>query len=161
MLEEKQSELFGLNVPQQSWRDDIAAAETEWLSPDSIQRCVVAYLAELLGRKADHFLGEKHLKTLRLDQEARNLLLSEFRRLPRSIDPVAREWEKWLKGSQPTLSVTFDQETAAANPKAVHLSVLHPLVRQAAGFLEITEPVPGLGSAVGHGAGAAEIEGGA
>lgn len=138
-LEEKQSELFGLNVPQQSWRDDIAAAETEWLSPDSIQRCVVAYLEELLGGKADHFLGEKHLKTLRLDQEARNLLLSEFRRLPRSIDMVAREWEKWLKGSQPTLSVTFDQETAAANSKAAHLSVLHPLVRQAARFLEITE----------------------
>ncbi|MBB2868615.1 UNVERIFIED_ORG: SNF2 family DNA or RNA helicase [Rhizobium esperanzae] len=138
-LEEKQSELFGLNVPRQSWRDDIAAAETEWLSPDSIQRCVVAYLDELLCRKVDHFLGEKHLKTLRLDQEARNLLLSDFLRLPRSIDPLARGWEKWLKGSQPTLSVTFDQETAVANPKAVHLSLLHPLVRQAARFFEITE----------------------
>ena len=36
--------------------------------------------------------------------------------------------------------MTFDQEVAAENPKAAHLSVVHPLVRQAARFLEITEP---------------------
>jgi hypothetical protein len=38
------------------------------------------------------------------------------------------------------LSITFDQVTATDNSKAVYLSILHPLVRQAARFLEITEP---------------------
>ena len=38
------------------------------------------------------------------------------------------------------LSVTFDQETAAQDPKAIHLSVTHPLVRQAARFLQLDEP---------------------
>lgn len=67
-------------------------------------------------------------------------MLDDYKRLPRSLEPIAREWEKWLKADQPMLAVTFDQETAAENPKVVHLSVLHPLVRQAALFLEITEP---------------------
>ena len=31
-LEAKQSELFGLNVPNQAWRDEIRAAESFWLS---------------------------------------------------------------------------------------------------------------------------------
>ena len=139
-LESKQSELFGLNIPNQSWRDEIEAAETFWLSPAAIQRSVVTYLAARAGSDIEHILGEKQLKTLRLSQDVRSLLLDDYKRLPRSIEPVAREWEKWLKGREPRLSVTFDQETAAENPKAVHLSVLHPLVRQAARFLEIKEP---------------------
>jgi hypothetical protein len=68
------------------------------------------------------------------------LLLDDFKRLSRSIEPVSRDWEKWLRGNQPTLAVTFDHEAARDNPKAAHLSVLHPLVRQAAWFLEIKEP---------------------
>ena len=139
-LELKQADLFGLNVPNQSWRADIEAAETFWLSPAAIQGCVAAYLAARVGQDIEHILGDKPLRTLRLGQEARSKLLDDYKRLPRSIEPVAREWEKWLKGSAPTLSVTFDQEASAENPKAVHLSVVHPLVRQAARFLEIREP---------------------
>ncbi len=139
-LESKQAELFGLNIPNQAWRDEIEAAETFWLSPVAIQRSVATYMAARLGSATEHILGEKPLKTLRLNQEARNLLLDDYKRLPRSIEPIARQWERWLKGEQPTLSVTFKQETAVENPNAVHLSVVHPLVRQAARFQEITEP---------------------
>lgn len=139
-LETKQAELFGLNVPTRSWRDEIRAAETFWLSSSAIQGAVTTYLAGRLGSDREHLLGDRPLKTLRLSQEARRLLLDDYRRLPRSIEPISREWEKWLRGAQPTLSVTFDQEAAADNPKALFLSVLHPLVRQAARFLEITEP---------------------
>ena len=139
-LESKQSELFGLNVPNRSWRDEILATESFWLSPAAILGAVTTYLAARLGSDGDHLLGDKPLKALRLGQEARGLLLADYKRLPRSIEPVALEWEKWLKGAQPTLSVTVEQESAAENPKAAHLSVLHPLVRQAARFLEITEP---------------------
>ena len=139
-LETKQSELFGLNVPNQAWREEIRAAESFWLSPAAIQVSVTTYLASRLERNADNFLGDKPLKTLRLNQEARGVLLDDYKRLPRSVEPIARDWEKWLKADQPMLAVTFDQETAAENPKVVHLSVLHPLVRQAARFLEITEP---------------------
>lgn len=139
-LETKQAELFGLNIPNKSWRDEIESFETFWLSAASIQRTVTTYLAARLSSDAQHLLGDKPLKTLRLSQDARTLILDDFRRLPRSIEPVARDWEKWLKGAQPTLSITFDQVTATDNSKAVYLSILHPLVRQAARFLEITEP---------------------
>ena len=139
-LEEKQTQLFGLNIPNQSWEDEIAEAESFWLSPAAIQGAVTSYLADRLGTETEHILGDRPLKTLRLSQDARNRLLEDYKRLPRSIEPVAREWEKWLKGGQPTLAVTFDQDAAAENPKAAHLSIIHPLVRQAARYLDIDEP---------------------
>jgi ATP-dependent helicase HepA len=139
-LESKQADLFGLNIPHQSWRQEIEAAESYWLSPLAIQCCVSFYLSARLGTETDHLLGEKPLKTLRLSQEGRVKLLEDHKRSPRSTEPVAREWEKWLKGGQPTLTVTFDQQTAAENPKAVQISIMHPLVRQAARFLQLEEP---------------------
>lgn len=131
-LEARQAELFGLNVPGQTWRQEIEAAESYWLSPAALQRCVTVYLAQRLGAEQEYLLGEKPLKTLRLSQEARARLLEDFKRLPRSTESVARAWEKWLKGGAPHLAVTFDQTVAAENPQAVHLSVTHPLTRQAA-----------------------------
>ena len=53
---------------------------------------------------------------------------------------MAKEWEKWLKGTHPTVPVTFDQETAAENAKTLYLSVSHPLIRQAAQYLRLNEP---------------------
>ena len=140
-LEERQVELFGLTVPNQSWREEIEAAESFWLSPGALRRCVSVYLSELVETGSEFLLGEKPLKTLRLNQRTRARLLDDFKRQLRSTDPVARQWEKWLKGTNPRLSVTFDQETAAAEPNAVHLNVLHPLVRQAARHQERSEVV--------------------
>lgn len=131
-LEEKQAELFGLTVPSQSWRQEIAEAESFWLSPESLQRCVTSYLSSMAETDGGFLLGDKSLKRLRLGQKNRARLLEDFRGQPRSTDPVARQWEKWLRGTDPLLPVTFDQRTAAAEPKAVYLNVLHPLVRQAA-----------------------------
>lgn len=138
-LEEKESELFGLNVPKQSWREDIEDAESEWLSPASIKRCVTRYIQSKTGSEADPLSGDKPLRTLRISQEVRNALLADFRKFKRSNDALSRSWEKWLKGGIPTLTVTFDQDAASENPDAVHLTVLHPLVRQAAHFLEMDE----------------------
>ena len=139
-LESTQAELFGLNIPSQSWKQDIESAESYWLSSAALQRCVSSYLADRLGTDQGYLLGEKALKTLRLSQEARSKLLEDFKRLPRSTEPVAREWEKWLKGTQPTVPVTFDWENAAEHAKALHLSVTHPFVRQAAYHLKLDEP---------------------
>ena len=135
-LEEKQAELFGLTVPNQSWREEIAEAESFWLSQDALQRCVSGYLSGIADTDGGHLRGDKPLKTLRLGQNIRARLLDDFRRLPRSSNPVSRRWEKWLRGADPLLAVTFDQETAAVDPNAVHLDILHPLVRQAAQHLQ-------------------------
>ena len=140
-LEEAQAELFGLTIPDRSWREEIEDAGNFWLSPEALRRCVSAYLSGVMETEVGFLLGEKALKTLRLNQEARARLLDDFARLPRSTDPVARRWEKWLKGADPMLSVTFDQESAAARPDVVHLNVLHPLVRQAARKQQRSEAV--------------------
>jgi ATP-dependent helicase HepA len=134
-LESKQAELFGLNVPSQSWQRQIEEAESFWLSPGALQKMVAAYLAKLLEPSGEYILGEKTLKTLRLNLQARGALLDDLRRRPRSNEPEWRQWEKFLKGDIPTLSVTFDQETAADNRDTIYLNVLHPLVRQAADSL--------------------------
>lgn len=131
-LESKQAELFGLSIPAQGWNREIEAADSYWLTPQSLQQCITSYLHHRLGKEQDYILGEKPLKTLRVSQEARNKLFEDYRKLPRSTDLVAREWEKWLKGGHPTLQVTFDQETASDNPQVVRLSIGHPLVKQAA-----------------------------
>lgn len=136
-LESREAELFGLNVPNPTWQQEIAAAENFWLSPQSIHRCVSSYLSTKTGASAETLLGEKELKTLRLSQESRMKLLDDYKRLPRSADFVDREWEKWLKGGQPTLPVTFNQQSAIDDQNVVHLSVLHPLVRQAARALQV------------------------
>ena len=140
-LEEKQAELFGLTVPNQSWRQEIEDAETTWLSPRALQLCVSTYLSGLVEAKGEFLLGKKPLKTLRLNQNVRAKLLDDYRHMPRSTDPVSRQWKNWLRGAAPMLSVTFDQETAVAVPSAVHLNVLHPLVRQAARSQERSEAV--------------------
>lgn len=140
-LEDKEAELFGLSVPTPTWREEIEAAESDWLSPVALQRCVTTYLTARLGTDVDFLRGEKAVKTLRLNQESRARLLDDFLRLPRTNDPVARHWEQWLKGSHLTLSVTFDQSAAATDSTVIHLNLLHPLVRQAAHHLEHPDPI--------------------
>jgi len=141
VLEEQQTGLFGLSVPPPSWRQEIEDAESSWTSEVALERCVSTFLATLLQSDGQFLLGDKPLKTLRLSQEARGRLLDDFRNLPRGSDPVTRQWERWLKGSEPLLSVTFDQATSVEAPGAIHLGVLHPLVRQAARFLDRSDPV--------------------
>ncbi len=139
-LESKQAELFGLSIPNQKWNDELAAADNFWLSPASLQRCITTYLANRLSKDQDYLLGERLPKTLRLNQDFRAKLLEDFKQLPRSAEIAAREWEKWLKGPSPTIAVTFDQETATDLPKSIYLTLSHPLLRQAAAFVNRQEP---------------------
>jgi ATP-dependent helicase HepA len=137
-LEEKQAELFGLDIPR--WREDIEAAETAWLAPAAVEGLVRAFLAKRLDTSHDVLLGEGPQKTLRLSQEARATLADDAGRIAKTADDAARSWDRWLKGASPTLPVTFDQVVAAENPSIAHLSLTHPLVRQAAAYFARTEP---------------------
>lgn len=138
-LEKRQAELFGLEVPQAAWQKDLEAATSNWLSPIAIERLLRRYLAKRLLSDAEHILGAGPAKTLRLNQEQRNALLADFGKR-RPTDPIEREWDKWLRGPSPTLSITFDQEAAAEDRKCIHMSVLHPLIRQAARYFEVETP---------------------
>jgi superfamily II DNA or RNA helicase len=131
-LEQRQMELFGIRLPEDRMRKEIEAASSFWLSPVSIRRLVTLYLQRACGKEQDFILGEKPLKTLRLSQDARSILLHDFQQLPRQNTTIYREWENWLKGGSPHLLVTFESECAMQHTEAAFIMPLHPLVRQAA-----------------------------
>ncbi|RJQ14743.1 MAG: helicase [Nitrospiraceae bacterium] len=139
-LEERQAELFGLSLPMDRAKKDIEDASSFWLSPEALQNLVETYLQKVTGTEQT-LLGEKDSKTLRLNQEARNKLLSDYRQIPKQSSPVYREWEKWLKGGDAYLPVTFDATFATENRDIVFITPVHPLIRQAASVLHEKPPL--------------------
>ncbi len=131
-LEEKQVELFGIRIPSEQFTQEIKDVSSYWLSPDALRNLAANYLEKIGQTRHEVILGEKPLKTLRLSQEARKRLLEDFLKIPRQRSPIFREWEKWLKGGEPHLPITFDANCASEDPKAAFIMPLHPLVRQAA-----------------------------
>ena len=140
ILEDREHELFGIRLPNLSADNEIRESESFWLTLTSIQRFVLQYFNKRLGR-GDYILGEKTLKTLRLSQDARDKILSDFRKLPISRTPMYRTWEKWLKGSDRHCTITFDSACAADQRDAHFIMPIHPLVLQAALFFDAAEPV--------------------
>ncbi len=131
-LEQQQMELFGIRLPEDQMKKEIEEASSFWLSPASLQRLVALYLNDTCGDEQEFILGEKALKTLRLSQEARTTLLRDFQQLPRRNTPDYRAWEKWLKGGDPHLSITFESACATQHSDAAFITPIHPLVKQAA-----------------------------
>ena len=138
-LEQKQMELFGIRLPEDRMKQEIEDASSFWLSPVSIHGLVTLYLQQKCEKEQEFILGEKPLKTLRLPQDARSLLLRDFQRLPRQRTTVYREWENWLKGGDPHLSITFESDCATQHPKTAFITPLHPLVKQAAKSFDRSE----------------------
>ena len=134
-LEAQQLDLFGLSFPEDKMEREVEEASSFWLSPTSIQRLVTRYLHQKIGTDQEFILGEKPLKTLRLSEDARNTLLSDFQQFPREKTRVYREWEQWVKGSDPHLSITFEADCATQHPDAAFIMPTHPLVKQAANAL--------------------------
>ena len=130
-LEQKQAELFGIRLPKEQMNREIADAESFWLSSDSLRRLVNLYLQRICGKEQELILGEKPLKTLRLSQDSRESLLRDFQQLPRQNTTVYREWENWLKGGNPHLSITFESDCAMQHSEVAFIMPLHPLVKQA------------------------------
>ena len=139
-LEDSEKELFGIRLPKIAVDTEISESESHWLTSGAIQRFVSEYLEKRIG-KGEYILGEKELKTLRLSQGSRNQLLADFRKLVVQRTPMNREWDKWLKGSEPHCAITFESSCAADHREAHFIMPLHPLVLQAARFLESAEPV--------------------
>ena len=138
-LEQQQVEFFGLVLPPHQLEQDVRDASSAWLEPKALQNLVQSYLTKQCGGDA-HILGDRPLKTLRLNQDARNILLEDLRRLPRKASPIYREWEKWLKGSDYLQEITFDSICAGERRQSMFLTPIHPLVQQAATLQQEAPP---------------------
>ncbi|MCB1563884.1 MAG: DEAD/DEAH box helicase family protein, partial [Alphaproteobacteria bacterium] len=139
-LEDREFELFGLRLPQDQAENEVRKAESYWLTAFSLRRFIDCYLAKRLG-KGDYILGDGPLKKLRLSQDARRTLLDDFQKLPQKKAPTYQAWKTWLKENEQHLPITFDSLTAADQRSATFITPIHPLVLQAASFMEMAEPV--------------------
>ena len=140
-LEQRQMELFGIRLPEDQMKKEIEDASSFWLAAASVLRLVRLYLQDKCGTDHAFILGEKPLKTLRLSQQARSILLRDFQQLPRHNTTAYRQWENWLKGGSPLLSITFESDCATQHPKAAFIMPLHPLVKQAAMSFDVGQRV--------------------
>lgn len=138
-LENRQAELFGLDVPSSTWQEEIMLASSFWLSPAALKSCIEVYLNSRLSSEKGYISGNKETNTLRLSRDARGTLLEDYRKLPRSKDPIFRTWEKWLKGTESSLSLTFNQEHAVDNNELVLITPVHPLIKQATTYLKVSD----------------------
>ncbi|MDA1274605.1 MAG: SNF2-related protein [Verrucomicrobia bacterium] len=130
-IEEKQRELFGIRPPSVEQEADDQASANFWVNPAAMLNLVMEYLGRRCGG-SEYVLGEKPLKTLRVNEQGRRLLLEDFLNLQSKGSVAGREWSEWLKGSNQHLAITVDQKTAKENLKAVLITPVHPLAQQAA-----------------------------
>ena len=134
-FEAQQSELFGIDLPsQQRFAEEVQNASSYWLEPSAMNNLIEKYLSSLNGAAA--ILGDSPLKTLRTNQDIRSQMLRDARQLSGKNSALGRDWERWLKGNDPHLAITFDGQCANDNRTAQLLTPVHPLIRQAANALD-------------------------
>lgn len=135
-LEEQQLELFAVELPtQKRIAEEVENASSYWLTPTAMHNLLRHYLTSLDDPGA--ILGDGPLKTLRTNQKSRSRMLADARQLS-GKSGYQRDWERWLKGGEPHLAITFDGQCANDNRNAQLLTPVHPLVRQAARALDST-----------------------
>ena len=135
-FEEQQLELFGFRFSTEQFDKEIENASNYWLSQTMLENLVNQYLQKTCGDSQEYILGEKKIKTLRLSQDGRNKLLLDLKKIPRSTSAIFREWETWLKGSNPFLNITFDAESAKNHQDSIFITPTHPLVKMASKWFE-------------------------
>lgn len=134
LLEEQQATLFGLSVPKQD-EELIKSASSFWLTPPRIRNLIERYFSALEGGRSYKLQGRQPMVSVQLNQEMRNWLIDDFKAVSQ-FGAVDRSWERWLKGSDPYLRITFDPATADEDRSATFVTPTHPLARQAAKSLD-------------------------
>ena len=125
-IESAQGELFGLGQIVADWKQEVEDAESPWMFPIAIRRCVNLYLQKLLeSPERDFFGGSGPVRTLRLGADAKRELLARRDVRGRRTGPRFTRWENWLRGASSRLPVTFRQEAARESDEVVHLDATH------------------------------------
>ena len=138
-LEERQAELF--SIPAKfSAAKEMASLENYWLSPDSLNRLVTSYIRQRTSTEVP-ITGVEARRQLRLSQEARMVLLDDFKKIPFKKGRIYRDWEEYLKGDSPYCVITFDTVLACKDKDVQFVMPLHPLVQQAAAYYKTDMPV--------------------
>lgn len=138
-LEQEQAKLFGLSLPKRD-EDMLKQAESFWLTPARLANLITQYLEALGVNNLPATFGSKPVTTLQIGQEIRDKLLADFQPL-KLTGETAQVWQRWLKGNDPYLAVTFDPATADERRDVAFITPTHPLARQAAQSVNPASPV--------------------
>ena len=134
-LEENQRELFGIRIPQDAFDAELKNAANFWLSAENIQNLVTCYLKQRFGTDKEYIWGNSALKKLRLSKEERYALLDDYKKASLPKSAAGKDWQRWLNQGESYLDITFESKCWKENPKAVLLSITHPLVKLAADYM--------------------------
>ena len=138
-LEERQAELFSIPAKFSAARE-MASLENYWLAPESLHRLVSSYIRQRTSTEIP-ITGVDVRRQLRLSQEARTVLLNDFKKIPFKKGRVFRDWENYLKGDSPYCAITFETSLACRDNNVQFVMPLHPLVQQAAAYFKTDMPV--------------------
>ncbi len=133
-LEDEQKQLFGFDLSQMMMDKEVSDAENPCISADYLKYLVESFLNSKLGEK-QYILGEREKKSLRLDSDARKVLFDDFKKLSLKENELTRLWRSYLRGNNPHLPITFDQSIAEQERDVHLLSIVHPLLKQAADYI--------------------------
>jgi hypothetical protein len=134
LLEDQQAKLFGLTVPKQD-EELVKSASSFWLTPPRIRNLIQVYLSSLDSSRSYNLQGRQPIVSVQLNQEIRNRWISDLKGVLQA-GSIDRTWDRWLKGNEPHLRLTFDPAAADEDRSATFITPTHPLVRQAAKALQ-------------------------
>lgn len=138
-LENEQYNLLGIKINNEDFDKDIAAATNAWSSPKELELLVKHYL-EYIGLNQFEITAEKTLHHLRISKEMKEILLSDYKKLGVKNTGANLDWERWLKKGDQYLTISFNSDENSSNEKCTLINVQHPLVRQAAQTIDISNP---------------------
>ncbi len=139
-LEDEEKGLFGFDLSSYLMAKEIQEAENPWITPKNLQRLVQRYLNARIG-EGNYITGNNEIKNLKISYASRCVLKDDFNALSGGQSALKRKWEHYLKGANPNLSITFEQETANQNRDIQFITAVHPLIRQAAKYFKQVKPV--------------------
>ena len=127
-LEEQSVELLGLD---RAFQDEVEKIQKEgrFVSPGELQQIINLYLvARCENARISTDSKQNKLVKLRANREDRDRLLEDLHK-PKKTGRQLLDFIHWLEGSEPYLTVTFDQETALEHRDVPFITPIHPLTK--------------------------------
>ncbi len=140
-LEENSEALLGL---EQSFIEDVdnLIKDGRFVSQNDLAHMVKQYVEQYsVGGGLTQLKRRPVTHRLRLKENARKTILSHVQALKR-FDRTTVEFDRWLRGSEPRLELTFDQKTALEQRDLPFITPIHPLAKAAIGhWNKVSEPL--------------------
>ncbi len=128
-LEEESGSLLGFN---QAFIEEVEALthEGRFVGQNDLAHMIDLYVESEFDGKIIPDSKNIRRHRLRLKEEARRNLLDSVSAQKRS-DRASTDFKRWLNGNEPTLLITYDQETALDHREIPFITPIHPLTKAA------------------------------